>query len=516
MSRSIQYKPARTPALFRAHASLFKMSAMLPLMGALSGCEKLSQKEAEPHTAAETTETKSADASKKSATRDEISDSDIEHAIRHRLYIEGVFPSTLINVKVKEGIVEISGSAFSLFAKNQAEEIIRSTRGVRGYIDTLDVLKVDIEDSELRQRVEQALLLDPATEAYEIKTSVKDGTVQLEGEVDSWTERNLAGEVAASVMGVSKLENNLTMDAPPVRTDPEIKTEIEKSLANDVLVDSALVAVDVKSGAVVLTGLVGSDAERQRAISNSWVAGVSRVTADDLKVEWWDRDRFAEERVTTLIPDVEVKAAIKAALAHDSRVNDDDIKVFVDGGRATLTGEVPGLRSKNLAAETAQNTLGVMRVRNYLKVNPEDDANDEMLKERVERAIILNPYLVTWDGTVTAKNGIVRLEGVVNTVNQKRHVEDVVSRVIGVVHVNNQIDVYLNEMEDRILKDDVKAALFWNIFVAPNDVEVTTEGGRVTLTGEVDSVRAFHEAADAARRAGAEVVYNRLEIEKRS
>lgn len=80
----------------------------------------------------------------------------------------------------------------------------------------------------------------------------------------------------------------------------------------------------------------------------------------------------------------------------------------------------------------------------------------------------------------------------------------------------NQIDVYLKEMEDQILKDDVEAALFWNVFVARDDVEVTTEGGKVTLTGDVDDVRAFHEAADAARRAGAEVVYNRLEIEKPS
>jgi len=482
----------------------------------LLGCEKLAQKEAAPRSAAETTETKSADVPNKGATKVEISDSDIERAIRDRLYVQGVFPSTLIDVKVEQGIVKLSGSAFSLFAKNQAEEIIRSTRGVRGYIDKMDVLKVDIEDSELRQRVEQALLLDPATEAYEVGTSVQDGTVQLIGEVNSWTERNLAGEVAASVVGVRKVDNGLTVDLSPVRTDREIKSEIEKSLINDVLVDSALVTVDVDTGTVTLRGLIGSDVERQRAISRSWVAGVNRVTADDLKIEWWDRDRFASQRAPTLIPDVDVKAAIKDALAHDARVNDDDIEVFVDRGRVTLTGEVPGLRSKNMATETAQNILGVTRVRNYLKVDPEDDISDEFLKERVERAIVLNPYLVNWDGTVTTRNGIVRLEGVVNTANQKRRVEDVVSRVLGVVHVNNQIDVYLKEMEDQILKDDVEAALFWNVFVARDDVEVTTEGGKVTLTGDVHDVRAFHEAADAARRAGAEVVYNRLEIEKPS
>lgn len=511
--KSLHREPANVSTAFGSHISLHAAKLLLPLAGALIGCDQIAEKETEPRTAAEATETKTTKTSKTSDERSKISDTDIEHAIRHRLYIEGVFPSTLIEVKVTNGIVELSGSAFSLFAKNQAEEIIRSTKGVRGYVDKSEVVKVDIEDAELRRKVEKALLLDPATEAYEIKTVVKDGVVRLEGEVDSWTERNLAGEVAASVMGVTELDNDLTMSPPPVRDAREIKSEIEKSLINDVLVDSALIAVDVETGTVTLGGLVGSAAEKQRAIERSWVSGVSRVNAENLKVEWWDRDRFASRNPPTLRPDVEVKSAIEDALAYDARVNHDDVNVFVDSGRVTLTGVVPSLQSKNTASETAQNTLGVMRVRNYLTVDPEDDVEDEVLKRRVESAIALNPYLSTWDGTVTAKNGIVRLEGVVNTPTQKRRVEGVVSRVIGVRHVNNQIDVYLKEMQDRILKEDVEEALLWNVFVTRDDVDVTTERGKVTLTGTVDDVREFHAAANAARNAGAEVVYNRLDIE---
>ncbi len=495
-------------------ASLITLSAMLPMTGAVLACDQLAEKETDPRTAAEVTEDTPEKENTASTRSTKIDDSDIEQAIRHRLYVEGVFPSTLIDVKVTDGIVELSGSAFSLFAKNQAEEVIRSTKGVRGYLDKTEVVKIDIDDTALRAKVEKALLLDPATEAYEIKTNVEDGVVELEGEVDSWTERNLAAEVAASVMGVTEVENRLTMNPPPVREDREIANDIKTSLVNDVLVDSALVAIDVKSGIVTLSGIVGSDAEKQRAIERAWVSGVSRVNSDDLRVEWWDRDRFIARDAPTLRPDVEIKAAIEDVLAYDAHVNHDDIEVFVDGGRVTLTGQVPGLRSKNAAAENAQNTLGVTRVRNYLTVNPDDDVEDQVLEQRIESAIALNPYLVTWDGTVTAENGIVRLEGVVNTPIQKRRVEGVVSRVMGVRHINNQIDVYLQEMQDSMLRDDIKEALLWNVFVDDGDIQVTTEGGKATLTGNVDSVREYRAAAIAARSAGAEVVYNRLDIEK--
>lgn len=484
--------------------------------GLVSGCDQIGVEKRdtaaqEPARGSEAAET----AKKPSPSEKDISDEDIEHAVMHRLFVEGVFPTAHVDVEVDNGIVKMSGAALSLYAKNQAEEVVRSTKGVRGYLDAVKVIDAEISDTDLQTNVQEALLFDPATESYEIDARAKKGVVELTGEVDSWAEHQLAVEVVAGVLGVREIENRLSIKTPPVRPAREIEAEIERRLKNDVLVDTALLNVKVDAGVVQLSGIIGSDAERARAVSKAWVSGVSRVDAEDLQVEWWNRDRFENQDSHVFKPDIEIKAAVKDALGYDARINHDDIEVYVNRGRVTLTGTVPGLRSKNQATETAQNTLGVTRVRNYLRVDPKEDLDDQQLEERVDRALHFNPYLANWTGAVTAKNGIVTLEGMVNTPQQKEQAEAIVSRVIGVTHVENEIDVYLQEMEDLTLIDDVEEALLWNVYVDLNDVDVAASRGMVTLSGKVDDLRAYRSAVQAARDAGAEVVYNRMDIESK-
>jgi osmotically-inducible protein OsmY len=83
---------------------------------------------------------------------------------------------------------------------------------------------------------------------------------------------------------------------------------------------------------------------------------------------------------------------------------------------------------------------------------------------------------------------------------------------MGVSHIENNLHVYLEEIADRNLASDVEEELDWNAFVDRDNIELSVGRGMVTLTGEVDSIRSFREAAAAARAAGAEVVFNRLKI----
>lgn len=445
-------------------------------------------------------------------TNDSLSDEDIQSAILNRLLVEEVFPYTSVQVNVKDGIVKLEGEAFSLQAKNITERIIRSTRGVRGVIDRLSVPATDIADQTVQEHVNEALLIDSATESYEVDAKVKEGQVTLSGDVDSWADRELAEEVASRVIGVRSVINQLDVDSPAVRPDLEIQRDIVHRLENDVLVDNALLKVDVDSGVVKLAGLVGSAAEKHRARSKAWVNGVVRVDAKDLDIEWWDRDRFEKSSPAALIPNAEVTSAVQNALAFDERIASNKIAVQVDRGRAILTGEVPSLRDKKLAAETAGDTLGVRRVQDYLRVVPSEKAEDDRLEARVERALSFNPYLAEWSGSVRAKDGVVTLFGVARTNRQKEQAEDAASRVLGVVHVENDLRVTIRNLEDIALKEDVEELILWNVFVEPKNVEVTVDRGVVTLSGEVEDIRAYRAADAAADRAGAQVVFNRLSL----
>lgn len=444
-----------------------------------------------------------------------IGDEDLKFALMHRLFTNGVFPRGSVSIEVDQGIVEISGIAFSLFGKRQAEEIVETTKGVRAYVDKMTVQAIALPDQELEQRVEQALLFDAATEAYEIRPKVTDGVVTLYGQVDSWAEHQLAEAVAASVYGIVDIENRLGIATPAVRSPQEIKADIEHRLENDVLVDAALVTVEVDAGKAKLRGIVGSSTELSRAAALAHVAGVSRVDTD-LTIQWWQRDRFVSPAAYTTKSDDEIQGAVQDALRFDARVDHDDIEVHVAHGYVSLSGVVSNLRARESATETAENTLGVTRVRNYVRVDPENDLDDERLSKRVERALRFNPYLADWQGVVTAKNGIVYLNGEVTPRMQREQANAVASRVMGVTQVEDHLRVYLKEAEDMTLQKDVQEAIQWNVYIEPEAVNVATDSGMVTLSGEVDTLRAYREAAAVARAAGAEVVFNRLKLAPRT
>ncbi len=498
-------------SLFSGPAALALSIGVACLVG---GCEKepelpdvTQDKELQ---ASETPPAKSTDEDPKT-----IDDERLEHAVLHRLFLAGVFPEMQVDVEAKDGVIKLSGTALSLGSKRLAESVVRHTKGVSAVVDKLVVEAPEVPDSVLQQRVEDALLFDPATESYEVEVEVEDGVAKLTGTVDSWAEFTLAGDVAASVKGVVDIDNQIKIAPPVVRANGEIKRDIENRLANDVLVDTELLSVSVDGGVVTLDGVVGSAAEKERAIAKSWVAGVRRVKADDLQVEWWNRDRFERAGADPNKPDVEIKKAVENALEFDDRIQSEDVEVYVDRGRVTLTGSVPSLRDWRMAEQTARDTFAVERVRNYLEVEPEEEFGDEELKARVERALSLNPYLSDWTGEVIVNDGAVTLEGKVNNEMEKRQAQAVAERTLGVEYVNNDLEVFIHDIADLALEDDIEEQLFWNVYVDQEDVEVSVDRGMVTLTGTVDDLRAYRAAADTARAAGAEVVYNKLDIEEK-
>lgn len=448
--------------------------------------------------------------------RTKLTDERIERAVIDRLLMEGAFPGTQVGVDVENGVVTLDGKAFSLHEKKQAMHIVRTTKGVRSIVDRTQISKPDLPDREIRNRVEHALFQDPATEAYQVQVSVDDGRVTLSGEVDSWAEKRLAETVASNVIGVTGVENKVQMGEPIVRPDDEMQREIQRRLETSVLVDAGLLDVDVKSGVVKLSGVVGSAAERWYAKANAWVDGISRVDAEEVDVEWWDRERFRRDASDLVEKDGALVEAVQDALRVDPRVKAEGVEVVADRGDVTLSGNVPSLGGKLAAERTARNTVGVFRVRNHLMVEPGQEVNDDDLEKRIERAFDYSPYVDDFEGSIRVEDGYVTLSGTVKNHHEKRQAEQVAQRVQGVRYVENDLDVYWRKIEEIDLKQDVESELFWNVFVDDDGIDVAVEKGVVNLTGEVDDFRAYREASEAALDAGARAVVNRLQISQNS
>lgn len=467
-----------------------------------------------------------------------FSDKEITNAVQNQLINSSATPAYLIDVATIDGIVTLTGDISNVLAKEQAAKIAMAVKGVRGVVNQIDVTAPAMQDHEIETLVKEALVEDPATEAYEIEANVINGRVNLTGKVNSYQEKQLAAHVAKGVIGVKAINNHIKVDYTIERPDNEIEKEIQMALHNDIRVDDAMINVNVTDGKVNLSGIVGSLAEKYQAETNAWVAGVEDVNSAQLEPKQWARDESLRKDKYIERSDAEIKDAVKHVFLYDPRLTGFDFEVNVDNGEVTLIGTVDNLKAKKTATSDAKNVIGVFAVKNYLKVRPETIPENPDLEENISESFIRDPYIERYNIDIEADHGVVYLEGEVTTYFDKYHAEDVASRVPGVVAVENKIsveddeDLYFSEYDnfesfqpspyvdideevtktDWEIKKDVRSELFWSPYVNEDEIEVNVADGKVTLYGTVDTNREKTYAEINALEGGAEVVENEIEV----
>ncbi|HSO18884.1 MAG TPA: BON domain-containing protein [Desulfosarcina sp.] len=471
-----------------------------------------------------------------------VTDLAISDAVEDELLMDIHVRAHLIDVATKDGVVTLGGSVDDILSKIRAERIAEAVKGVRAVVNTIDVLPPILRsDREIQADVEQALHVDPATDAYEIDVHVRDNVVTLSGSVDSWQERELSGKVAMGVRGVKELRNELRFTDPGRRPDREIEQDIAQALRWDVLVDHASVDIHVSDGKVTLSGTVGSLAEKRQAIGDAYVANVAGVDADRLEVKIWARDPRLRGDKYKSVSDSDIRRAVGDALRYDPRVSSHEVTPEVADRVVTLRGTVDNLKSRRAAYRTARNTVGVRRVVNRIKVRPSKKVDDDQVKSRIDQALARDPVIASPEITVRVRSGVADLFGSVGTFFEKHQAEDLASRVNGVVGVNNFIVVNavappstydpfgyearrpgnfrphfgppLQGMTtDTQIKADIEEEFFWSPFVDGDGILVSVENRTATLTGTVDSWREFDAATQNAYEGGAARVDNRLVV----
>jgi len=474
------------------------------------------------------------------AERSQPSDTEITNAVADRLLRDHGVEGHGIDVETVDGVVSLTGTADNVLAKRRAVRIAESVKGVRSVIDRVTVLPSGRSDTQIRSDVRGALFDNVRTEGYEVDVAVEDGVVTLTGLVDSWQEKELVERVASGVRGVLEVNNSIGVRQAE-RDDDEIAEDVRGALRWDRYVDLALVDVSVDDGRVILEGTVGSAAERSRAIANAWVAGTKSVDAKKLRVEPWASDDPTRDPYAAPPSDDAIAQAIEDGLLLDPRVVSEDVDVDVEHGVVTLRGSVRFLSAKDAAAQVARDTVGVLRVRNRLRVRPELDLSrmDAEVEERIERAWARDPYVDAFDLTALVADGEATLMGTVANHFDKARAESLAYGVTGVVDVNNDIDVvkyndpfvyspYVDDWNpydydwhlyrtettksDAAILRDIEEELWWSPFVDSDQVSVSVSEGVATLTGSVDDIGERRAATENALEGGAIRVVNELEI----
>lgn len=140
------------------------------------------------------------------------SDTEIAAAVRHALSWNSSVPQGRVNVTVENGWVTLDGELDWHFQRRALERMIRPLKGVAGIVDNLRLKPMPMP-ANLASRIEAALTRQAVREAKRIEISIDGDLVTLRGHVHSWAERKAAEGAAWSATGVSRVNNQLTIQA---------------------------------------------------------------------------------------------------------------------------------------------------------------------------------------------------------------------------------------------------------------------------------------------------------------
>ena len=215
-----------------------------------------------------------------------------------------------------------------------------------------------------------------------------------------------------------------------MKTDAQLKKDILDELDWDPEVDASKIGVSISDGAVTLTGHVATYRQKIAAKNAAKRVGGVHALVDKLDVllgrEFSTTDEGLAERVSHV-------------LMWNISAPGKNVRAEVKDGVVTLTGAVEWQYQRENIIKNIEHIGGVKNVVNLITVRPRLSAAD--LQQKITDALKRHAEIEASKVKVTVDGGTVTLDGTVETIAERDHVEDAAWAAPGVSRVIDHLRV---------------------------------------------------------------------------
>lgn len=215
-----------------------------------------------------------------------------------------------------------------------------------------------------------------------------------------------------------------------MKTDLQIKKDIQDELVWDPAVSSTDIGVIVKDGVVTLTGHLSSLAEKLAAERAAQRVGGVKAVAVEMDV----RPLSSNAR-----SDTDIAVAAKQALGWNVSVPEGHVQTKVEKGWISLTGEVEWDYQRRAAERAVRDLVGVVGVTNLVKVKPRISPID--IQKSIESALKRQAEREAQHMQVLVEGSRVTLRGKVHSWSERQAAQGAAWSAPGVSNVTNELAI---------------------------------------------------------------------------
>jgi osmotically-inducible protein OsmY len=210
----------------------------------------------------------------------------IQRNVLEQLSWESRLRPAEIGVRVKEGVVTLTGTVDSYSKKWRAEQAALRVAGVKAVVNQIEVrlAEADVRTDEDIARAARRVLDETRDLPDTIKVVVDKGWITLTGDVEWYWQKEAAERKVQDLVGVKGVTN--LVEVKPKLKPEDLKRRIEQALLRLAETDAKNIEVDVRDGHVILKGRVHSWYEKEEAKREAWLAPGVREVVDQLQIAY--------------------------------------------------------------------------------------------------------------------------------------------------------------------------------------------------------------------------------------